>query len=132
MYYLMKTVDTTITIYPKLIKLELQVDNLNNVIYKDIKNLDDYYIYITSFNTTKKVILETTISFQEYRVLIDRIHTGVIVENYNDDTYTNLLWRLYIATTNVEVINYEKTQENSMFFNVRLKITGYFAGGFNV
>lgn len=132
MYYLMKTVEETITIYPKLIKFELQIDNLNNIIYKDISNWDDYYIYITSPNVSKKVILETTISFQEYRVFIEKIHTGLIIENYFDDAYTNLAWRLYIATTNVEVINYEKTQESSIFFNVRIKITGYFAGGINV
>lgn len=132
MYYLMKTVEETITIYPKLIKFELQIDNLNNIIYKDISNWDDYYIYITSPNVSKKVILETTISFQEYRVFTEKIHTGLIIENYFDDAYTNLAWRLYIATTNVEVINYEKTQESSIFFNVRIKITGYFAGGINV
>lgn len=135
MIYQLRTIEPTIIAEPKLIKIELLPDNLNNVIYKDINNQEDYYVYITHRNTSKRVVIETSLKYPEYRVIIDKIHTGLIVDGIDEDTNT-LLWRLYVAVNNVEVLNYEKTQENlpdiPQNFNVRLKITGYFSGGYNV
>ncbi|MGB9637858.1 MAG: hypothetical protein ACPL1F_00975 [bacterium] len=110
------------------IKIELLPEKLDNNVYTDIYTPDTYYIYLSKRYNTLRVEIEVSLKFLDYLSLIRVIHLGFTIQRIDDIT-NNILWTLWVAPTNVDVLNFEKTPENTnMDFNVRLKITGLMGG----
>jgi hypothetical protein len=110
------------------IKIELLPEKLDNNVYTDIYTPDTYYIYLSKRYNTLRVEIEVSLKFLDYLSFIRIIHLGFTIQRIDDIT-NNILWTLWVAPTNVDVLNFEKTPENTnMDFNVRLKITGLMGG----
>ncbi len=110
------------------IKIELLPEKLDNNVYTDIYTPDTYYIYLSKRYNTLRVEIEVSLKFLDYLSFIRIIHLGFRIQRIDDIT-NNILWALWVAPTNVDVLNLEKTPENTnMDFNVRLKITGLMGG----